>query len=226
MLLHIRPPTSIGSHAVIGDMEDHCVGLIALWIEGIPRPARGAGRGDVESKPIADLLAGDAAPDPSVESANLVAAAFNPDMGLAIAARPVPQKRRIAGECRARRSDQQEHCCQSGSSYDHRANSTDCPSRKSLTNNRVEGRKGSERRALIEVQGAFGGGPNSPTNERKDNRREKKWRSDHHPRRQGGDVCEGNLPRGGSFVLRSDNHRRGSWTRNTSRAQPTRRRAP
>src|SRR5271170_7356876 len=68
---------SIGGHAVIGDMNLHCVGLIALRIESVTRPTRRARRGDVESKPIADLFTGDTAPDPGVESANFPTAAFD-----------------------------------------------------------------------------------------------------------------------------------------------------
>ena len=96
---------SIGGHAVIGDMNLHRVGLIALRIESVTRPTRRASRGDVESKPIADLFTGDTAPDPGVKSANFPAGAFDPDMSLAIAARPIPEKRRVARECRALRSD-------------------------------------------------------------------------------------------------------------------------
>ena len=92
---------SIGGHAVIGDMDLHCVGLIALRIESVARPTRRASRGDVESKPIADLFTGDTAPDPGVKSANLPPAAFDMDMSFAIAARPIPEKRGVACECRA-----------------------------------------------------------------------------------------------------------------------------
>ena len=76
---------------MIGDMDPDCIALIALWIEGAACPTRGAGSPDFQTKPIADLFLLHAGPDPGVDAANRLAARFDPDIGLAVAARPIAE---------------------------------------------------------------------------------------------------------------------------------------
>jgi hypothetical protein len=77
-----------------GDMDPHCVVAIALRIESTPRPARSPGWADVGDKPVTNLFTGNAGPHPGVDAAKGRAAAFDPNMGLAIAAGPIAEKRR------------------------------------------------------------------------------------------------------------------------------------
>ena len=72
-------------------MDPDCVALIALWIDSAACPTRGAGWPDFQNKPIADLFVLHAGPDPRVDAANRLAARFDPDMGLAVGARPIAE---------------------------------------------------------------------------------------------------------------------------------------
>jgi hypothetical protein len=72
-------------------MDPDRVVLIALWIEGAACPTRGAGSPDFQNKPIANLFVLHAGPDPRVDAANRLAAWFDPDIGLAVAARPITE---------------------------------------------------------------------------------------------------------------------------------------
>ena len=92
-------------------MDPHCVVAIALRIEGTPRPARSPGWADVGDKPVTNLFTGSAGPHPGVDAAKGRAAAFDPNMGLAIAAGPIAEKRRTGGERRACRTERRQNPC-------------------------------------------------------------------------------------------------------------------
>ena len=94
-------------HVLVGDMDVDRVVLLALRIEGVPRPMPGAGRLDRKNKPIADLFSGDAMSDPRVARANRRAAGCDMDSGLAIGARPIAEIR-LLGQRDAARADRHE----------------------------------------------------------------------------------------------------------------------
>src|SRR5580704_15471724 len=91
-----------------GDVNVDCVVLLALRIEGVPRPMSGTGRLDLENKAIAHVFSGDAVPDPRVARANLGTAGGDMDPGFAIAARPVAEIRRLRGKRDGASADRHE----------------------------------------------------------------------------------------------------------------------
>ena len=92
----------------VGDADIDRVVLLALRIEGVPRPMPGPGRLDLEDEAIAHLFSGGAVPDPRVARANLSAAGRDMDPGFAIAARPVAEIRRLRGKRDGASADRHE----------------------------------------------------------------------------------------------------------------------
>src|ERR1700722_19366054 len=98
---------SLGGHMRRSNMNVDCVVLLALRIEGAPRPAPGAGRLDFENQAITHLFSGDAMSDPCVAGANLGATGCDMNPGLTIGAGPIAEIR-LARERGAARADRHE----------------------------------------------------------------------------------------------------------------------
>src|SRR5271170_4964655 len=100
-------------HVLSSGMNVDRVVLLALRIEGGPRPMSSASRLDLENKAIAHVFSGDAVFDPCVAGANLSAAGCDMDPGLAIRARPTAEVRGLVSKrdavCADRQQQPQRH---------------------------------------------------------------------------------------------------------------------